>query len=151
MNPKNIISCGILLIPHDLIIKWCQFRKHSTVQLDWLVTLEIHKMMLSLWPDSAVIKQHIMITLWHSSSLYSEHLGPRRWCDCQQTRTYPSRCQSYVKAKKDIKATQCQQIREMLHRIKCVAESALQSIKSNSQLEGNPEYKKSICSWSARN
>lgn len=40
--------------------------------------------------------------------------------------------------KKDIKATECQQISEMWQGIKCVAESAPQSIKSNSQLEGNP-------------
>lgn len=34
---------------------------------------------------------------------------------------------------------ECQQISEMWSGIKCVADSALQSIKSNSQLEGNPE------------
>ncbi len=39
--------------------------------------------------------------------------------------------------KNEIKATECQQISEMWQGIKCVAESATQSIKSNSQLEGN--------------
>ena len=54
--------------------------------------------------------------------------------------TPPPHCHSHVETKKEkIKVTECQQISEMWQGIKCVAESATQSIKSNSQLEGNPE------------